>query len=182
MINKICNFASEIVITFINKVLTQFQNKVEIVAKLIKKIHNLQNFCKPFVNFFTLRTMYKKKKFDLKRFRKERNLSQKEIAVKTNYSPGFISSIESGRDNVSQIFVERLCEIYGIADPEKYLYQDSDNSDEKAGSSSDASVIQYLMKQNEALLAKLQVVEENYEKMRNERDELRLKLAMLNMK
>lgn len=58
--------------------------------------------------------------YNLKAIRKEHHDTQKELAEKTGYQQSFISEMETGKVNMPDYFIERLKEIYGIEDLEKY--------------------------------------------------------------
>lgn len=52
--------------------------------------------------------------FDLKRFRKEKKLTQDELGVMVNYSRASLSNFESGRQPITDTFLDKLHEVFGI--------------------------------------------------------------------
>lgn len=52
--------------------------------------------------------------FDLKKFRKEKKLTQKELAERLGYVPSYITNIETGREKPSNNLLDRIEEVFGI--------------------------------------------------------------------
>lgn len=52
--------------------------------------------------------------FDLKRFRKEKKLTQDELGVMVGYSRASLSNFESGRQQITDTFLDKLHEVFGI--------------------------------------------------------------------
>ena len=51
---------------------------------------------------------------NIKKFRKEKNISQKELARLVNISPGYLSHLENGgRRNPSIMLIKKIAEILG---------------------------------------------------------------------
>lgn len=61
--------------------------------------------------------------FDLKRFRAERNLTQKEISEAVNCPQSYLSAIENGKRSASQKFVENLSRIYNVNNISQYILE-----------------------------------------------------------
>ncbi len=58
--------------------------------------------------------------FDLKGFRKDRKLSQKQISEILGIGTSFISQIETGKDPMPSYIPDKLAEAYGKEEVEKY--------------------------------------------------------------
>lgn len=58
--------------------------------------------------------------FDLKRFRKEKKISQTALAKKLGIGQSFISQIESGKDPMPDALISKLIDIYEIDNAENY--------------------------------------------------------------
>lgn len=58
--------------------------------------------------------------FDLKRFRKENNLTQKQLAEYLNVTQGFVSQIEKGASQLPERYISKILEdnLYKISDNE----------------------------------------------------------------
>lgn len=63
--------------------------------------------------------------FDLKRFRKENNISQKKLSDILGVGQPFISQIENGKDPMPAAFMSKLADIYNISE-----YTQTGNNDE----------------------------------------------------
>lgn len=63
----------------------------------------------------------KGKLFDLHRFRTERNISQKDLAIATRRSQSFLSVIEHGKRSAPKAFLEELTELYEVSNINDYL-------------------------------------------------------------
>lgn len=61
--------------------------------------------------------------FDLKRFRAERNLTQKEISEAVNCPQSYLSAIENGKRSASQKLVENLSRIYNVNNISQYIHE-----------------------------------------------------------
>ena len=59
--------------------------------------------------------------FDLHRFRTERNISQKDLAIATRRSQSFLSVIEHGKRSAPKAFLEELAEMYKVDNINDYL-------------------------------------------------------------
>ncbi len=59
--------------------------------------------------------------FDLKRFRKERNLQQNKLAEALGVSQSFLSYIEHGKRPAPAEMLEKLCQMYNIDDLSDYI-------------------------------------------------------------
>ncbi|KAA5533431.1 helix-turn-helix transcriptional regulator [Taibaiella lutea] len=57
--------------------------------------------------------------FDLKRFRKEKRLTQDGLGAMVGYSRASLSNFESGRQPITDSFLDKLNEVFGI-DVEEY--------------------------------------------------------------
>ena len=58
--------------------------------------------------------------FDLHRFRTERNISQKDLAIATRRSQSFLSVIEHGKRSAPKAFLEELAEMYKVENMTMY--------------------------------------------------------------
>ncbi len=63
--------------------------------------------------------------FDLKGFRKDRKLSQKQISEILGIGTSFISQIETGKDPMPSYIPDKLADAYGKEDVEKYYRETS---------------------------------------------------------
>ena len=59
--------------------------------------------------------------FDLHRFRTERNISQKDLAIATRRSQSFLSVIEHGKRSAPKAFLRELEELYKVDNISDYL-------------------------------------------------------------
>lgn len=128
-------------------------------------------------------------RFDLKRFRKERNITQKEIARIANYPQGFISAMENGRNATPDAFIKLLSEVYGIADLSSYIFEDKNvaykergemkgKSGGKSSSSSvDQSLVDHIIYMNERLLSQIDERDKTIAELRQTIENLRVELA-----
>ena len=66
-----------------------------------------------------------KPKFDFKKFRSQRNLTQDELAYMLGFSRSHIATIETGRQGVSTGVMHALIETFGIAYEDFYDHKDS---------------------------------------------------------
>ena len=64
-------------------------------------------------------------KFDLKKFRQSMGLKQSELAAILGLPQSSISSMESGKTQVSQVYINRLVEKMGITNIEEFYYDAS---------------------------------------------------------
>lgn len=62
--------------------------------------------------------------FDLKRFRKERKISQVALADQLGVGQSFISQIESGKDPMPDLLIKKLSDIYHVNNISDYLIED----------------------------------------------------------
>jgi len=60
--------------------------------------------------------------FDLKRFRKEKKLTQDGLAAMVGYSRASLSNFESGRQSITDTFLDKLHEVFGIEVEEHKSY------------------------------------------------------------
>ena len=125
--------------------------------------------------------MSETQRFDLKRFRKDRKLTQKQICDALDYTQGFVSSMENGHDAIPDGFITKLCEVYDLSDPNIYMCPVKSNSNEAAGMANDAMIL-HLIKQNEMLHSMLIEKDKTIDELRKERDELYQKIAQLGLK
>ena len=65
-------------------------------------------------------------KFDLKKFRQSMGLKQSELAAILGLPQSSISSMESGKTQVSQVYINRLVEKMGITNIEEFYYDASE--------------------------------------------------------
>ena len=59
--------------------------------------------------------------FDLQRIRKEKKVTQRELAEMTSYPQGFISEIETGKASAPEAFINKVAELFNISDIEGYI-------------------------------------------------------------
>lgn len=116
-------------------------------------------------------------RFDLKRFRKDHKLTQKQVCEVMNYTQGFVSSMENGHDAIPDAFITRLCKVYDVKDPNKYMYVEKVENENDPGSTHDAIVL-YLIKQNELLQSMLIEKDKTIEELRRKCDDLYEKLIV----
>lgn len=76
--------------------------------------------------------------FDLQRIRKEKKVTQRELAEMTSYPQGFISEIENGKASAPEAFINKVAEIFNIAEIKSYIKEDSNLS---ASKEKDSNVI-----------------------------------------
>lgn len=69
--------------------------------------------------------------FDLQRIRKEKKVTQSELAKMTSYPQGFISEIENGKASAPEAFINKVAEIFNIAEIKGYIKEDSNLSASK---------------------------------------------------
>ena len=69
--------------------------------------------------------------FDLQRIRKEKNVTQRELAEMTSYPQGFISEIENGKASAPEAFINKVAEIFNIADIKGYIKEEPNVSARK---------------------------------------------------
>ena len=89
--------------------------------------------------------------FDLKRFREERKISQREISQKTGVAQSFISQIESGKDPMPDALVSKLKEIYHIDDISDYIKEKPKTASESPTLESQQRTIESLSRTVESL-------------------------------
>ena len=68
-------------------------------------------------------------RLDINRIRKERQLTQKQLAQLTSYPQGFISQIENGKAKCPLAFIEKVRDIFGITDIENYIIDEQPEPD-----------------------------------------------------
>ena len=73
--------------------------------------------------------------FDLKRFREDKNLNQKELAVILGITRPFVSQIENGKDPMPEAHIAKLKVLYNLDDVSEYVR----NIPLKPGTASSAS-------------------------------------------
>lgn len=120
-------------------------------------------------------------RFDLKRFRKDHKLTQKQICDALDYTQGFVSSMENGHDAIPEGFITKLCVVYNVPDPNKYMCPVEPSPKETAGMANEAMIL-HLIKQNEMLHSMLIEKDKTIDELRKERDELYIKIAQLGLK
>ena len=124
------------------------------------------------------------RRIDLQTIRKERNITQKQLAELTGFPQGFVSKMERGVVSTSETFIAKVAEVFQIDDIDSYVY-DSTNEQNvqkvkavvegkfpKTTATSDRVTIQRLFD----LLDKR---EARIEKLEKEIDQLRRELAAL---
>ena len=63
-------------------------------------------------------------RIDITKLRKEAGMSQRELAAKLNIKPSFLSAIENGRSRLPEGQLEKIKQIFGIADLSDYMVED----------------------------------------------------------
>lgn len=72
--------------------------------------------------------------FDIKRFRKERKMTQAEFANKLDYSRTAVSNMETGNHSISDNFLDKIEEVFGVDLMEFKSYIKKSLVNESAGS------------------------------------------------
>lgn len=68
-------------------------------------------------------------RLDINRIRKERQLTQKQLAQLTSYPQGFISQIENGKAKCPLAFIEKVRDVFSITDIENYIIEPQPGQD-----------------------------------------------------
>lgn len=76
------------------------------------------------------------KRFQLARFRKDHNMSQKDLAEKLSITQGFLSSIENGRSPLPVGKLNKLFEIFDVDNIDDYYVDDEEAIDAPEDSNS----------------------------------------------
>ena len=63
--------------------------------------------------------------FDLKRFRREKKISQQDFASAMECGQSFISQIENGKDRMPDTWIDKIANIYSITNIEEYIIPDN---------------------------------------------------------
>lgn len=67
------------------------------------------------------------KRIDLKKLRKDYNLTQIQISRLTGYNQGFLSLVENGKVNAPKAFIEKVTETLGITDIGSYMIREPED-------------------------------------------------------
>lgn len=59
--------------------------------------------------------------FDLKRFRREKKISQQDFASAMECGQSFISQIENGKDRMPDTWIDKIANIYNVTNIEEYI-------------------------------------------------------------
>ena len=63
--------------------------------------------------------------FDLKRFRREKKISQQDFASAMECGQSFITQIENGKDRMPDTWIDKIANIYSITNIEEYIIPDN---------------------------------------------------------
>lgn len=63
--------------------------------------------------------------FDLKRFRREKKISQQDFASAMECGQSFISQIENGKDRMPGTWIDKIANIYNVTNIEEYIIPDN---------------------------------------------------------
>lgn len=63
--------------------------------------------------------------FDLKRFRREKKISQQDFASAMECGQSFISQIENGKDRMPNTWIDKIANIYNVTNIEEYIIPDN---------------------------------------------------------
>lgn len=63
--------------------------------------------------------------FDLKRFRREKKISQQDFASAMECGQSFISQIENGKDRMPDAWIDKIANIYSVMNIEEYIIPDN---------------------------------------------------------
>jgi|GEM_PF-958216 transcriptional regulator with XRE-family HTH domain len=63
--------------------------------------------------------------FDLKRFRREKKISQQDFASAMECGQSFISQIENGKDRMPDTWIDKIANIYNVTNIEEYIIPDN---------------------------------------------------------
>lgn len=63
--------------------------------------------------------------FDLKRFRREKKISQIDLAAAMDCGQSFISQIENGKDRMPDAWIDKLATLYNIENISDYIIPDN---------------------------------------------------------
>lgn len=63
--------------------------------------------------------------FDLKRFRREKKISQQDFASAMECGQSFISQIENGKDRMPDTWIDKIANIYSVTNIEEYIIPDN---------------------------------------------------------
>lgn len=62
--------------------------------------------------------------FDLKRFRREKKISQQDFASAMECGQSFISQIENGKDRMPDTWIDKIANIYNVMNIDEYIIPD----------------------------------------------------------
>lgn len=82
----------------------------------------------------------KEKTFDLERFRKTKNISQKEISEAVNLPQSFLSAIEHGKKVAPDSLIDELARIYNVDNISDYMVERKEPEDAKIQNVKEAMV------------------------------------------
>lgn len=118
-------------------------------------------------------------RIDLKRFRKERRLTQKSVSEATGYQQCHVSSIENGKTSAPNAFINKLQQVYGVGNIRDYVYDDSlqDLAPIAQPSNEELIMSQYLIAQNKELMDQVKQLTSENKLYLEEITKLRVKLA-----
>lgn len=63
--------------------------------------------------------------FDLKRFRREKKISQQDFASAMECGQSFISQIENGKDRMPDTWIDKIANVYNVTNIEEYIIPDN---------------------------------------------------------
>lgn len=84
-------------------------------------------------------------RFDIARLRKEKGISQGELASQLQINQSFLSAIENGRSPLPVEKEERLLEIFNLDSLDKYLVERDSDEDRKINDMTDSDLFNQLL-------------------------------------
>lgn len=123
-------------------------------------------------------------RIDLKRFRKERRLTQKSVSEATSYQQCHVSAIENGKTSAPNAFINKLQQVYGVGNIRDYVYDDSlqDLAPVARQANDEIMLAQYLISQNQELTEQVRQLTAENKAYLEEISKLKVKLAQKEIK
>ncbi|MCH5225722.1 MAG: helix-turn-helix transcriptional regulator [Muribaculaceae bacterium] len=84
-------------------------------------------------------------RFDISRLRKEKGMSQSELAQQLQMTQSFLSAIENGKSPLPIEKEERLCEIFGLTNLNDYVVDKRQGSDPTMAEMTDSDLFNQLL-------------------------------------
>lgn len=123
-------------------------------------------------------------RIDLKRFRKERHLTQKSVSEATGYQQCHVSAIENGKTSAPNAFINKLQQVYGVGNIRDYVYDDSlqDLAPVARQANDEIMLAQYLISQNQELTEQVRQLTAENKAYLEEISKLKVRLAQKEIK